>query len=350
MPREPRPVRPRAGRRQARASRIAALGSAELARRIDTAVNRRAGLTDSAATDAVRLVHDAADGAAGLVIERWRDVLVVQVHEDRFSSPLDALREVLRERFDAWNVRAAYLKRFVRDRAHADASTERLHRDPQPWIGESVEPAITIRECGARFLVRPYDGFSVGLFLEQRDRRRRVRELACDRRVLNLFCYSGGFTVAAALGGSPGVTSVDLSRRYLAWCRENLVANGLAVEPHRFYASDVFEFLRRAERQSLRFDLIVIDPPTFARMRRPKRVFRFADDLERLAAGALRILEPDGLLLCSTNDRTMTHERIERAFRDAAAPRRCEVVDRPPLPPDFAGDPDYSKSVLLRVK
>lgn len=224
-----------------------------------------------------------------------------------------------------------------------------MHVSPQPWIGYSVEPEILVHENGLRFRIRPYDGFSVGLFLEHRDNRRRVRALASGRRVLNAFSYTCGFSVAAAAGGALSVASVDLSRRYLEWGKLNFEVNRIPTNGHLFFCSDVFEFYARATRQQRRYDFIIIDAPTFARMRRPKRAFVLEEDLNRLIAGALELLDPGGLLLLGTNARQITLDRMEREIQAAAGHRTCTVVDRPPLPADFPGDPDYSKTIIVRI-
>jgi 23S rRNA (cytosine1962-C5)-methyltransferase len=313
---------------------------------LESALQRRRALLDHGRTDALRLFHSGADGISGLVIERFGPVLIVQLHEDRLADA-DSLRPAIEALHRRLNTRAVYLKHFVRDRNRPDQPEPAAHSDPIPWIGDAVEPEQIVRENGLRFLIRPYDGFSVGLFLEQRDNRARVRTLAAGRRVLNLFAYTCGFSVAAAAGGAAQVASVDLSRRFLEWGRRNFELNELDTAPHLFFASDTFDFYRRARRQNRRFDLIILDPPTFSRTRRPTRVFVLEDQIEPLLAGALELLEPGGLLLFSTNNRALTHPRIERALASAADQRHIKVIDRPPLPPDFPGDPDYARTILV---
>jgi 23S rRNA (cytosine1962-C5)-methyltransferase len=170
--------------------------------------------------------------------------------------------------------------------------------------------------------------------------------------VLNTFAYTCGFTVAAASGGAAETVSVDISPKSLDWGRRNLATNGLPLEPHQFVRSDVFEYYRRAGRRGRHFDLIVLDPPTFSRARRTRRVFSIIADLEPLVAGALSLLEANGLVLLCTNRRETTHEQLLRCIAGpvAAARRRYELVAFSELPEDFRGDPDYAKSVLVRVR
>lgn len=317
--------------------------------RLATALARREPLLADSAIEAVRLFHGRADGIAGLVIEKWGPVLIVQLHEGQPGPTPDELRPHMlrmRERFAA---RAVYLKQFVRDRGEADEDIRTGHMDATPWIGEPVEEEFAVREGQLNYLIRPYDGFSVGLFLEHRDNRRRVTELSAGRRVLNLFAYTCGFSVAAAKGGATSVASVDLSKRYLEWGKRNFAANGLPLEPHRFYASDTFEFFKRARRQRLRYDLIILDPPTFSRRRRPAAVFELRNELPRLVTEALELLEPGGMFFLATNDRRIRPDALEGAVRNAAGGGKIAVVARPALPVDFAGDPEYSKAVVVKV-
>lgn len=315
--------------------------------KLRTAIEARSNLvTENPQTNAFRLVNGASDGLPGLVLERFGDVLFVQDHEERSAVSNDQIRSAINTLFDELQVTAVYLKRFLRDRA-ADAYTvQELHHDATPWIGMRAAEAFEIRENDLRFIVRPFDGFSVGLFLEHRNNRRFVRDHAEGKRVLNLYAYTCAFSVAAAAGGATEVTSVDISARYLDWGRQNFAANALDVEPHRFIKSDAEDFLDRARRQGRDFDLIAIDPPTFARLRRPKRTFKLDERLEALVAAAVNRLRPGGTLLFATNQRNITVKRIDAALHNADPKRRVRKFDRPSLPADFAGDLDYSKSVI----
>lgn len=316
---------------------------------LDRALARREGLLADDRTTACRVFNGAADGIDGLAIEQLGDVLVVQLHEGRLRLAEASVRELCEHARRRLEARAVYRKSFARDRSAASGELNEAHASPTPWLGEAVERECAVLENDIRFLVRPYDGYSTGLFLEHRDNRRRVRRLAARRSMLNAFAYTCGFSVAAALGGAAGTVSVDVSKKYLEWGKRNFAANELSLADHRFIRSDVFDYYRRARRRRHSFDLIVLDPPTFARTKRPKRVFVLKDDLERLVAGALELLESGGYLLLATNQRGITLRRLERAVADAASPRRFEIVERPQLPADFAGDPTYAKSILARV-
>ncbi len=300
-------------------------------------------------TTAWRVVHGGADGFEGLVIERWGRTLTAQLHAGRLVLAESELRDLCERARAELGAGAVYRKHFIRDRSSGPAADREPpeHHDPQPWLGQPAPPEFPVLEDGVRFLVRPHDGFSVGLFLDQRDNRRRVRQRAIGRRVLNTFSYTGGFSVAAALGGAAQTVSVDTSRKALEWSRRNFAANGLDAGPHQFFCCDVFEFFRRAERKARRFDLIILDPPTFSRAGRAGRAFSIESDLDRLAAGALQLAAPGAMLLICTNHRGTTAARLERAVR--AAHPAARTLERPALPEDFPGDPHYAKSVWMQL-
>jgi len=306
-------------------------------------------LIRSEQSNAWRLFHGGSDGVEGLFIEQWADVLVAQFHPNHVHVREDETRGALEHLRQSVNARAVYRKIFPPDRAQVSPEIGAMHLSPQPWLGTPVEAEIPIVENSLKFLIRPYDGFSVGLFLENRDNRRRVRNMAAGRRVLNAFCYTCGFSVAAAAGGATSVYSVDLSRKYLEWGKRNFEANRISTQGHWFFCSDVLDYYARAKRQGRRFDLIILDPPTFARMRRPRRTFVLEEDLGPLLAGAVELLDPGGILLLATNCRQLALARMEQEIRKAAGNRECTVLERPALPPDFPGDPDFAKSIIVRL-
>jgi len=316
---------------------------------IERALRLRRRLLEDDSLEAVRILNGAADGVPGLVMEKLGPVLMAQLHEQRLAMGEDAARAIAEQLCRRLGATAVYRKWFVRERGRLDRRIAAAHTNPEPWFGQRAADEYAVWEHGLQFLVRPYDGFAYGLFLDHRDNRKRVRELSAGRRVLNLFAYTCGFSVAAAVGGATQVASVDAHKRYLEWGKRNFEINGVALGPHRFFCSDIFDFYKRARRQGLRYDLIILDPPTFSRQRQPRRVFVLEEQLEALCTGAIELLERDGLLLLATNDRGLSRQRLEQAVQKAAGSRRCEIIERPGLPIDFAGDPDYSKTIIGRV-
>ena len=320
-----------------------------LSRLLDEALKRRAGVASAADTNAWRVLHGGADGVEGLVLEKHADVLVAQFHEGPQRLPEEQARELCAMALRRLGASAVYRKNFARDRSASVRALEAEHYAARAWIGADAPEEITVLERGMRFLIRPYDGLSVGLFLDQRDNRTRVAQTARGARVLNLFAYTCGFSVAAALGGASETTSVDISRRHLEWGKRNFAANGVPLDAQRFIASDALEYFGRAARQGRAYDLVVLDPPTFARSKKPARVFVLEERLEELFAGAVSVLAPGGRILFSTNLRALRWARIEAAARHAAQGRSIRALERCAPLADFHGDERYSRGLILSV-
>ena len=197
------------------------------------------------------------------------------------------------------------------------------------WGAEPPE-RIEIDEHGMKVLVDVRKGQKTGHFLDQRENRRMVRELARGRpEALNLFSYTGGFSVAAALGGSRRVVSVDTDRDAIALARENFRANGLDPASHEFATEDVFELLARAKREGRRFDLVVCDPPAFAKTQRA--VDAAVAGYASLNRAALAVLAPGGLLVTASCSARVAAEQFTDAVKEAAFKARVDLqlVARP---------------------
>lgn len=176
---------------------------------------------------------------------------------------------------------------------------------------ELVPQRWTADEDGDKYTFRRDSGLSSGLFLDQRANRRWLKSSAKGKSVLNLFSYTGGFSVAAALGGARKVVTVDLSKNFIAWSKENFEANGLPTETtpaqeFEFRAFDAREYLKWAKKKGFTFDFVVCDPPSFSRS--DNGVFRIEKDFENLLSGCLDVLEVGGTLLFSTNYELLKEE------------------------------------------
>ncbi len=312
---------------------------------MDAALWARRALLADPMIEALRLIHGDGDDLPGLMVDRFGDVLIVNVLEGSLVLEEPLLAELMEELRRRVGARGIYRKVFARDRSEALASLESAHRDPKAWIGQDSTPQFAIHEHGVAYLVRPFDGYAVGLFLENRGNRAWVRGVARHKRVLNLFSYTCGFSVAAAVGGARETTSVDVSAKALSWGRENLAANGLAEAGHRFVRCDAGEFLRRAVRQRRRYDLVILDPPTFGRVKGRRRPFVFRAALPALLKQAFHVLEPSGWLLICTNHRESGYAELESAVCAAAGGR--PRIERVALEPDFAGDRHFCCSIRV---
>jgi 23S rRNA (cytosine1962-C5)-methyltransferase len=207
-----------------------------------------------------------------------------------------------------------------------------------------------VHEEGIAYAVRLGDGLSTGIFLDQRANRRLVRKLSAGLRVLNLFAYTCGFTVAAALGGAARTVSVDASAAALERGRENLALSGIAVgTEHALVADDVFRWLARARET---FDLVILDPPSYASTRSSR--FSIADDYGDLFAKLLARVVPGGRVLACTNHRKTDRRRFRRVLDVAARSAKVEVAQLKDLPepldfPSEYGAEPHLKSALVTL-
>ncbi len=317
---------------------------------LETAVASRFQCLADGESDAFRLFTGKHEGFPGLVAEKVGPVVVLQTHQGKFQGDLDRVRRVAKYYSRLFGASAVYQKKFTKNKQASDSASIEASSN-KPLLGKKTPEEIAIRENGMTFLVRPDDGQSIGLFLDQRDNRRRIRALAKGKRVLNAFAYTCGFSVAAAMGKAKEVVSVDISTKSLEWGKRNFAANKLPVGGHVFLRTSVFDYLPRAQRQKRMFDVIIIDAPTFARTKKPARTFSVAKDLLPLLTQAVRVLSPAGIILVSTNSRSLSLNWLkEKAVEAAEAERRTSsIIAAPPLPADFSVDRDYVKSLLVRI-
>jgi 23S rRNA (cytosine1962-C5)-methyltransferase len=175
------------------------------------------------------------------------------------------------------------------------------HRDKEQYEKQnSAQEFFKVEENGLQFLINLTDYLDTGLFLDHRTTRTIVREASNDKRVLNLFCYTGSFSVYAASGNAASVTSVDLSKTYLEWANDNFIINQLKDKnKYHFIHADVTQYLKTLEKDS--FDLMIIDPPTFSNSKRMKDFFDVQKDHVELINDALHALSPNGIIYFSTN-------------------------------------------------
>lgn len=313
---------------------------------MQVALVRRAGLLLDEHTDCFRLFTGRHEGVSGLVVDLLGKVVLIAALQGKYQGDEDSLRRLGSHYARVLGKKSVYA-RFVPKRPPGSSRARNPIGRLRLIQGEEA-PEFIVCENGIKFLIRPEAGGAVGLFLDQRDNRHRIRALAEGKDVLNLFAYTCGFSVAAALGGAGSTTSVDLATKCLDWGRENFRANGIALENHTFIRGDAFEYLKRAERQQRRFDVVVIDPPSFARAKKPPRTFEIKKHLVELIAQAARLLRPGGRLLVSTNYRLVSKGWLIEQVERAAGDQSFKIVAQPRLPLDFAPDADYQKSLLVR--
>ncbi|HTO69793.1 MAG TPA: class I SAM-dependent methyltransferase [Myxococcota bacterium] len=255
-----------------------------------------------------------------LVIDRYEDFLHISV----LARPTDPVRD------DAWleRMRLAAAAALDVPEAHAIAKRRGGQAGARQYERLAESGAFqTVSEGGHRFRVNLHDYVDTGLFLDHRATRARVQAEAAGKRFLNLFCYTGAFTVYAAAGGAVSSTSVDLSKTYLEWAGENLRLNGFAGPEHERVRADALEFLARDVGP---WDLAVLDPPTFSNSKKMRQELDLQRDHVALIRAVLRLLAPGGVLWFSTNFRRF------KLDAEALGARAVEDVTRATLPPDFA--------------
>jgi 23S rRNA (cytosine1962-C5)-methyltransferase len=278
-------------------------------------IQRRGAPTDGGA-QGVRLIHAENDGLPGVVADRYGDTAVLQLNSAGAERWREAYADALLAGGDC---------RRVYERSDADVrALEGLAPRTGTLRGDDPPERILVREGSGRFLVDVRQGQKSGFFLDQRDNREHVRALARAREVLDVFCYTGGFTIAALSGGARRVSAVDSSRDALDGLHANLAASGLDAERVETIAGDAFATLRRLRDQARLFDLVVLDPPKFAPTER--HVARAARAYKDINLWALRLLRRGGLLVtfsCSGGiDAALFQSIVAGAALDAGADGR----------------------------
>jgi 23S rRNA (cytosine1962-C5)-methyltransferase len=318
------------------------IDDAFVSRRITAAVARREGVVSH--TDAVRLVFSEADGLPGVIVDRYADVVVVQL-----STPgADRWRDVIADTLaDLSGVRSVY------ERSDGDGR-QREGLDERVGVLRGGEPPdeVVVREGPWHFAVDVRAGHKTGFYLDQRDSRAAIAALAEGRRVLNVFAYTGAFAVAAATGGAASIVNVDSSGPALATARRNEELNG--VDVGALIEGDAFAELRRQRDAAAEYDLVVLDPPklapTAAQVQRASRAYK---DMNLLAA---KLLAPGGIVVAFTCSGGMTEELFRKVVAGAAADahRELRIVGRlhqpadHPVPLTFP-EAEYLNGLILRA-
>ena len=288
--------------------------------RIQKAVELRERLPASKHTNAMRLIHGESDGLPGLVVDRYADVLVAQF----LAAGVERWRDDILDSLIEISGCEAIFER-------SDAEVRKLEGlQPRTGFvrGNRNASRCPIIEYGLNFRVDVEQGQKTGFFLDQRENRQRVRALAAGREVLDGFCYTGGFAIAALAGGAKHVTAIESSFDAIQIAKENLAANPLAAGGIEFVQADVFKYLRLLRDKGARYDLIVLDPPklapTAAHARNAARAYK---DVNLLA---LKLLAPGGLLATFSCSGGVSAELFQSIVAGAAldAGGEAKIIER----------------------
>jgi 23S rRNA (cytosine1962-C5)-methyltransferase len=293
-------------------------GPALFEKRIERALARRRAEISADSTNAVRLVHGESDGIPGLVADRYGDTLVVQVLSAGCENWRDTLLGILRDRSGCARI-------FER----SDTAARELEGLPARSgliLGEASKAPLKIVEHGIEYEVEVAAGQKTGFYLDQRDNRRRVRDLVAGREVLDCFCYSGAFALSALAGGARSVLSIDASGQALALAKRNLALNRMPADRAEWLEADVFEALRELRRKGREFDFIVLDPPKFAPT--SKDAARAARGYKDINLNALKLLRPGGLLATFSCSGGISPDLFQKIVAGAAADAGASLLLR----------------------
>ena len=287
-------------------------------------------------TTAFRLFNQEGDGFGGLTVDLYGDYAVFSWYNSYVYQIRKVISEAFRQVFP--EVLGTYEKiRF-----------KGLDYESAHVYGQEAPDFFTILENGVLYQVFMNDGLMTGIFLDQHEvRGSLVDGLAMGKSLLNMFSYTAAFSVAAAMGGASQTTSVDLAKRSRELSQAHFQANGISTDDHRFIVMDVFEYFKYAKRKGLTYDVIVLDPPSFARNK--KQTFSVAKDYHKLISQSLEILNPGGIIIASTNAANVSRQKFTEQIDKGFAGSNYQILNKYGLPADFAYNKKDESSNYLKV-
>ena len=310
------------------------------------AAKKRSSLMMDDSTTSFRLFNGEGDGLGGITIDWYDGFVVVSWYSAGIYQWKELIIEQLQEAIPS--ILGIYEKiRY--------ASKEKLPESQFVRGVKASEPLI-VQEEGVRYATYLDEGLMTGIFLDQREVRTLLRDdYSAGKTILNLFSYTGAFSVAAAMGGAVQTTSVDVANRSLEKTREQFEVNGIDISEQKIYVMDVFDYIKYAAKKALTFDTIVLDPPSFARTK--KRTFSVAKDYAGLVEQLVLLTAKKGTLILSTNAANVSEkqflEMIHKGLHSSG--RRYRIVHQKKLPMDFPAAPhtplsDYLKVVFVEME
>jgi 23S rRNA (cytosine1962-C5)-methyltransferase len=306
---------------------------------------RRSTGLPSTHTNAFRLIHGEGDGLPGLIIDYYDGIAIVQAHSAGMHNDRQLIAEALQELFQEELKSIYYKSQSTLPGKVRDNSAD------QYLLGMGVVPHI-IQENGNKFYIDWEEGQKTGFFLDQRDNRKLLGEFSNGKKVLNTFCYTGGFSVYALMAGATLVHSVDSSQKAIDLTKKNLELNGFNTNLHKCFAEDTFDFLVDKKDE---YDVIVLDPPAFAKHRDAKH--QAMKGYQRLNAEAMQKIRPGGVIFtfsCSqVVDRQLFYDTVVSAA--IIAGRQIKVLHHLSQPADhpvsiFHPEGEYLKGLVLYVE
>ena len=300
------------------------------------AKEKRSAYYQDELTTAFRLFNQEGDGFGGLTVDLYGDYAVFSW----YNSYVYQIRQIISEAFR--KVFPEVLGTYEKIRFKG------LDYESAHVYGQQAPDFFTVLENGVLYQVFMNDGLMTGIFLDQHEvRGSLVDGLAMGKSLLNKFSYTAAFSVAAAMGGASQTTSVDLAKRSRELSQAHFQANGISTDDHRFIVMDVFEYFKYAKRKDLTYDVIVLDPPSFARNK--KQTFSVAKDYHKLISQSLEILNPGGIIIASTNAANVSRQKFTEQIDKGFAGRSYHILNKYSLPADFAYNKKDESSNYLKV-
>ncbi|MFC0272914.1 class I SAM-dependent rRNA methyltransferase [Metabacillus herbersteinensis] len=316
------------------------INSEFFAKKLADALQLREKLFKSSDTTAYRVFNGEGDGIGGFTIDYFNGYYLINWYSEGIytfkKQIIDALEKLVK-------FKAIYQKKRF------DTTGQYIEEDDFV-CGERGDFPIIVKENGVNFSVYLDDGAMVGVFLDQREVRRTIRDhYANGKTVLNMFSYTGAFSVFAALGGALKTTSVDLAKRSLSKTIEQFSVNDIDHQAQDIIVEDVFNYFKYAGRKKLKFDMVILDPPSFARSK--KFTFSAAKDYTNLLKDTIVITEDNGLIVASTNCSTFSMKKFKSFVETAFKESNCsyKIVEEFSLPDDFKTIPEYKEGDYLKV-
>lgn len=306
----------------------------------DRAFTARKKFRNNPDTNLYRLFNAEGDGFGGMTIDYYAGYLLVNFYNRGIIKYADDIFDVLKNRPGVKGIYAK--KRFSKGGKYID--------DNDFVLGQKAPEPLLVKENGITIATRLNDGASTGIFADQRDIRKLLREkFAAGKSVLNTFSYTGAFSVAAALGGASKTVSVDLAGRSLKKTREMFEVNNISLDNHEIRVADIFEYYKFARKKNLTFDMVILDPPSFASSQ--KHTFSAKKDYPGLIAETLDVCPPGGIIIASTNCGLFDFAKFLSLIDKGAKMRnrKYKVLSKHSLPEDFKVSDRYPEGNYLKV-
>ena len=309
---------------------------------LQIAISYREDLFQDPSTTAFRIVNGSADNLDDITIDYYDNHLLITWYTKESYLVKDKLIKNLQKILNPSSIYQK--KRFGQKGSYIDDSDDFL-------IGDKPSFPIIVKQNNIKYAVYLDDGAMTGVFLDQRETRETLKRIyAKDKTVLNTFSYTGAFSVALALGGAKSTTSVDLAKRSLKKTQEQFAVNNIKdLSNHKIIVQDVFEYFKYAIKKDLKYDIVIADPPSFARSK--KYTFSVAKDYKDLLKQIIQITNKNGLIVASTNYSKISMKKF-KTFVDVAFNElklNYKIVDTFSLPSDFRIDSSNPFSNYLKV-